>query len=134
MIDEFPTPDITFVGEQDGPAERRLKEALAVVLGLGPSVRRAYLARVRTDGATAGVMLALLTDDAEDSEKLVAQAGKTFAALFNAKASLDVIFLDGRKDAEIRKVCAPFFEREEWHLRRHPCKKDVNGRDEPGHG
>ena len=114
MIDEFPTPDITFVGEQDGPAERRLKEALAVVLGLDPSVRRAYLARVRYDRTTSGVMLALLTDDEEDSEKLVTQAGKTFAALFNARASLDVIFLDAGKDIEIRKVCAPFFEREEW--------------------
>ena len=114
MIDEFSTPDITFVGEQDGPAERRLKEALAVVLGLDASVRRAYLARVRYDRTSSGVMLALLTDDEEDSEKLVAQAGKTFAALFNASASLDVIFLDGGKDVEIRKVCAPFFVREEW--------------------
>ena len=112
MIDEFPTPDITFLGEQDGRAERRLKEALAVVLGLDPSVRRAYLARVRTDATTCGVMLALLTDDEEDSEKLVTQAGRTFAALFNAKASLDVIFLDRAKDVEIRKVCAPFFQRE----------------------
>jgi len=112
VIDEFPTPDIAFVGEQDGPAERRLKEALAVVLGLDPSVRRAYLARVLYDGTISGVMLALLTDDEQDSEKLVAQAGRTFAALFNAKASLEVIFLNGKKDVEIRKVCAPFFERE----------------------
>ncbi len=113
MIDEFPTSDITFVGEQDGPAERRLKEALAVLFGLDASVRRAYLARVRNDGSTSGAMLALLTDDEEDSEKLVAQAGRTFAALFNARASFDVVFLDGRKDIEIRKVCPPFFERAE---------------------
>ena len=112
MIDEFSRPDIAFVGEQDGAAERRLKEALAVVLGLDPSVRRAYLARVLYDGTISGMMLALLTDDEQDSEKLVAQAGRTFAALFNAKASLEVIFLDGKKDVEIRKVCAPFFKRE----------------------
>ena len=112
MIDEFPAPDITFLGEQDGPAERRLKEALAVVLGLDANVTRAYLARVLHDGKTSGVMLALLTADGRDSEELVAQVGKAFAALFNARANLDVVFLDGEKDADIRKVCPPFFDRE----------------------
>ena len=111
MIDEFATPDITFLGEQDGPAERRLKEALGVVLGLDRSVIRAYLARVLYDGKASGVMLALLTDDGEDSEKLVAQAGKAFAALFNTKENLDVIFLCEQKDAEISKVCPPFYAR-----------------------
>ncbi|MGZ3323258.1 MAG: enhanced serine sensitivity protein SseB C-terminal domain-containing protein [Xanthobacteraceae bacterium] len=111
MIDEFTTPDITFLGEQDGPAERRLKEALGVVLGLDRTVIRAYLARVLYDGKTSGVMLALLTDDGEDSEKLVAQAGRTFAALFNTRSNLDVIFLSAEKDAEISQVCAPFYSR-----------------------
>jgi len=111
MIDEFATPDITFLGEQDGPAERRLKEALGVVLGLDRSVIRAYLARVLYDGKASGVMLALLTDDGEDSEKLVAQAGKAFAALFNTRENLDVIFLCEEKDAEISKVCPPFYAR-----------------------
>ncbi len=111
MIDEFTTPDIAFLGEQDGPAERRLKEALAVVLGLDARVTRAYLARVLHDGRTSGVMLALLTDDEGDSEKLVAQAGKIFAAMFNTRAQLDVIFLTGGKDAEIRRVCQPFYDR-----------------------
>lgn len=110
MIDEFTAPDITLLGEQDGPDERRLKEALGVVLGLDRTVIRAYLARVLYDGRTSGVMLALLTDG-DDSEKLVAQAGRTFAALFNSKASLDVIFLSEEKDVEIRKVCPPFFAR-----------------------
>ena len=114
MIDEFATPDITFLGEQDGPAERRLKEALGVVLGLDRSVIRAYLARVLYDGKASGVMLALLTDDGEDSEKLVAQAGKAFAALINTRENLDVIFLSEEKDAEISKVCPPFYARRAW--------------------
>jgi hypothetical protein len=114
MIDEFATPDITFLGEQDGTAERRLKEALGVLLGLDRSVIRAYLARVLYDGKASGVMLALLTDDEEDSAKLVAQAGKTFAALFNTRENLDVIFLCEEKDAEISKVCPPFYARRAW--------------------
>ena len=114
MIDEFTTPDITFVGEQDGPAERRLKEALGVVLGLDRTVIRAYLASVLYDGKISGVMLALLTDEEQDSEKLVAQAGRTFAALFNTRANLDIIFLSAEKNAEISKVCPPFYARRAW--------------------
>lgn len=111
MIDEFTTPEITVLGEQDGPAERRLKQALGVVFGLDRSVIRAYLARVRYDGKTESVMLALLTDDKEDSEKLVAQAARTFAALFNTRDDLDIIFLTDEKHAEISKVCPPFYAR-----------------------
>ena len=120
MIDEFTAPDITFLGERDGPAERRLKEALGVVLGLDRSVIRAYLARVLHDGKASGVMLALLTDDGEDSEKLVAQAGRTFAALFNTRANLDVIFLSEERDAEIRRVCPPFYARRAYAADSHP--------------
>jgi hypothetical protein len=111
LIDQFATPDIRFLGEQDGPAERRLKEALAVVLGLDPSLIRAYLARVLYDSKTTGVILGLLTSEEEDSEKLATQAGKTFAAMFNARAQLDIIFLNHAQDAEIAKVCPPFFAR-----------------------
>jgi len=111
LLDQFVIPEITFLGEQDGPAERRLKEALAVLLRLDPTVTRAYLARVLYDGKTGGVMLGLLTDDERDNEKLVEQVGKAFAALFNTSAHLDIIFLSEEKDAEIRKTCPPFYNR-----------------------
>lgn len=105
MVDQFVTPDITFLGEQDGPAERRLKEALSVLLRLDQTVIKAYLARVLYDGKTVGVMLGLLTDDEKDNEKLIEQVGKAFAALFNTSAHLDIVFLSEAKDAEIRKTC-----------------------------
>ncbi len=111
MLHQCPAPDITFLGEQDGPAEQRLKEALAVLLGLGATVTRAYLARVRYDDKTSGVMLGLLTDDERNSEQVAGQMGKTFAVLLNTKASLDIVFLDGERDAEIRKACPPFYDR-----------------------
>ena len=111
MLHQFTTPEVTFLGEQDGPAERRLKEALSVLLGLGATVTRAYLARVRYDDKTSGVMLGLLTDDERNSEKVAGQMGRTFEALFNTKTHLDIMFLDDERDAEIRKACAPFYDR-----------------------
>ena len=111
MLQQFTAPEVTFLGEQDGPAERRLKEALAVLLGLGASVTRAYLARVVYDDKTSGVMLGLVTDDERNSDKVASQMGKTFAALFNTKTHLDIMFLDRARDAEIRKACTPFYDR-----------------------
>ncbi len=111
MIHSLSAADITFLGEQDGPAEQRLKEALAVLLGLGASVTRAYLARVVYDGKTSGVMLGLLADDGKDCDKLAGQIGKTVTALFNTSADLDIVFLNNERDAEIRKACPPFYDR-----------------------
>jgi hypothetical protein len=111
LIHPLSSADVTFLGEQDGPAERRLKEALAVLLGLGASVTRAYLARVAYNDKTSGVMLGLLTDDDRDCEKLAGQIGKTVAALFKTSADLDIVFLNNERDAEIRKACPPFYDR-----------------------
>jgi SseB protein C-terminal domain len=110
-IEEFPVPEIEFFGEQDGPIERRLKKALAAQLGRDPTVQRAYLARVRANGTEDGVMLALLTEDDEDSEALVEQAGAIFASIFNAKSHLDILFLSDERDVDIRRVCAAFYQR-----------------------
>ena len=111
MIHPLSSADITFLGEQDGPAEQRLKEALAVLLGLGASVTRAYLARVAYNDKTSGVMLGLLTNDDRDCERLAGQIGKTVAALFKTSADLDIVFLNNERDAEIRKACPPFYDR-----------------------
>jgi hypothetical protein len=111
LLHQFTTPEVTFLGEQDGPAEQRLKEALSVLLGLGATVTRAYLARVRYDDKTSGVMLGLLTEDERNSEKVAGQMGRTFEALFNTKTHLEIMFLDDERDAEIRKACAPFYDR-----------------------
>ncbi|THD51038.1 MAG: hypothetical protein E8A46_16715 [Bradyrhizobium sp.] len=116
MLHQFSVPDITFLGEQDGPAEQRLKEALAVLLRLDATVTRAYLARVIYDGSTSGVMLGLLTDDEEESPKLAEQLGKAFAVLFNTEDHLDIVFLSGELDAEISDACPPFYDR---HAGRH---------------
>jgi hypothetical protein len=76
-----------------------------------PTVERAYLARVRYDGKTDGVVLGLLTDGDDESAPLVEQVGAAFASIFNGKAHLDIIFLTDRHDTDIRLVCAAFYQR-----------------------
>ena len=110
MLHHFSATDITFIGEQDGAHEQRLKEAISVLLDLNATVARAYLARVRyDDGTTGGVMLGLVTFDKKESGKLALQMDRVFGALFNTEAHLDVVFLDDEGEARIRKACQPFY-------------------------
>jgi hypothetical protein len=109
--EQFPVLDIEFLGEQEGAVERQLKDALAALLRRDPTVDRAYLARVRYDGTTDGVVLGLLTDGDDESEALIKQVGAAFAAIFNGAAHLDIIFLTDQRDTEIRRVCAASYER-----------------------
>lgn len=111
MLRQFSASDVIFLGEQDGPPEQRLKEALAVLFRLNATVTRAYLARVVYGGTTSGVMLGIVADDEEDNEKLVRQLERAFAALFNTEAHLDIVFLNNERDAEIGKACPPFYDR-----------------------
>lgn len=110
MLQQFSPSDIMFIGEQDGAPERRLKEAISVLLDLNATVTRAYLARVSyDDGTTASVMLGLLTRDRQKSSKLALQMERTFGALFNTPAHLDIMFLDDDGDSRISKTCRPFY-------------------------
>ena len=105
MLHQFPASDITFIGEQDGAPEQRLKEAISVLLDLNATVARAYLVRA----STGGVMLGLVTHDKKESGKLALQMDRAFGALFKTAAHLDVVFLDDEGDAKIRKSCQPFY-------------------------
>jgi hypothetical protein len=115
LLHQFSTSNITFIGEQDGAHERRLKEAISVLLDLDATVTRAYLVRASYGGTTGGAVLGLLTRDRRESGKLALQMDRVFGALFNTDAHLDVVFLDDEGDARMRKACAPFYN----HLARY---------------
>ena len=86
MLHQFSTSAVSFIGEQDGARELRLKEAISVLLDLSATVTRAYLVRASTGGITGGVMLGLVTHDKKD-----------------------VVFLDDEADALVRESCPPFY-------------------------
>jgi hypothetical protein len=105
LLHQFSTSAVSFIGEQDGARELRLKEAISVLLDLSATVARAYLVRANAGG----VMLGLVTHDKKESGKLASQMDRAFGALFNTEAHLEVVFLDDESDARIRKTCAPFY-------------------------
>ena len=111
MLHQFSATSITFIGEQDGAHERRLKEAIAVLLDLDTTVARAYLVRASHDGVAGGAVLGLLTHDRQESGKLALQMDRVFGALFNTETHLDVVFLDDEGDARIQRTCSPFYDR-----------------------
>ena len=110
MLHRFSASDFLFLGKQDDAHERRLKEAITVLLDLNAGVARAYLARTRyDDGTPGGVLLGLLTRDRQENGLLALQMDRAFGALFNTEAHLDVVFLDDVGDARIRQSCRPFY-------------------------
>ena len=111
MLDQFSSTGITFMGDQDGRHERRLKEAITVLLDLDTTVARAYLLRASYAGETGRAMLVLLTDDRKQNGPLALRMDRVFGALLNTEMHLDVVFLDDEADARIRKSCVPFYDR-----------------------
>ena len=102
-------PHLRFFGEQDGPPERELKERLAQFFQHDQSVMAAYLATVAPDAQVpVNVALCLRTQFGSDPG-LAEKVGRIFATMFGPREHLDIIFLDDEQEAELAKVCSPFF-------------------------
>lgn len=110
------TPPLEFLGDADGPAEQRLKTALAELLRRHAGVTRAYLARVRHDGTGESMALGLRTSGA-DNEQLVAEIGRIVTATLDAGARLDITFLSAEQHNAIHQVCRAFYLRQNSRLR-----------------
>jgi hypothetical protein len=107
--EEIRVPRCEFLGEQDGPSERLLKEKLADFFGRDRSVSRAYLVRVAFgEGKNVSVVLGLRTQFGPD-KGMVEKVGAIFASVFNAKEHLDIMFLTDGQETQLVKVCRPFF-------------------------
>ena len=100
---------VRFIGEQDGPFEMELKASLISMFSQRADVRRAYLARVEMDGQGS---VALCLSSVQDADReIVSAVAKIFASLFSASESVEVIFVEESREAELMRVCEPFFAR-----------------------
>lgn len=102
-------PDfLKFVGEQDGPRERRLKDALVPFFQGDGVVRSAYLAILET-GEGRSVGLCLKADPLPD-ESYPGRIAELFVRVMGPGGSLDVLFLQGDQETELARVCRPFYQ------------------------
>jgi hypothetical protein len=108
-MEELGVGKVRFLGEQDGPAEKFLKDQLIALFGGTASVMRAYLARVNLGGGTGvSVILGLRTQHGAD-KALAERVGSIFGSVFSATEYLDIVFLTGEQETELAKVCKAFF-------------------------
>lgn len=107
---ELRVPAVVFLGEQDGPTEQLLKDRLSEFFKRDLSVYVAYLARASFGGQTS-VVLCLKTQFGPD-RGLAEKIGMIFKTVFNAQVHLDIMFPSAAQEAELAKVCKPFFTSE----------------------
>jgi hypothetical protein len=107
--EEILLPNISFIGEQKGAPEDKLKNALINFFQRDKSVAKAYLAKIG-GGQNVNVALCLRTQFGID-RGMVEKIGTIFATVFNSKEHLDIIFLNDHQEKDIVKVCQPFFEK-----------------------
>jgi hypothetical protein len=102
---------VTFIGEQDGPAERDLKDRFVEVLSGEPVVRRAYLACAEHgDGSGVHITLCLKCSPRAEDVSLLPKLAGIFGSMFNSQEHLDIRFLEDNEEHDLRSVCVPFYE------------------------
>ena len=98
---------IVFLREQVGESESLLKEALSSVFCCHEDEVRCYLARVSIDGKESVSLC--IKSGANPDANLMEKIGATFQALFSSSERLDIVWLGRDQEAELLKVCSPFF-------------------------
>jgi hypothetical protein len=108
-VENYVATTVHFVGEQDGPPERELKEHLATLLKLEKAVHRAYLARVRYNNRENYDVALCLRATNPDAKQINDRVGRVFAGIFRRDAYLDVLFLSEKQESELLDVCPAFY-------------------------
>ena len=101
---------VRFVGEQDGPSERRLKECFVEHFRKQATVERAYLALAdHGDGKRAHVTLAIRSSSGEDPT-LIRKLQSIFSSMFSSHEHLDMMFIQEDEEHQLQGVCKPFYQ------------------------
>jgi hypothetical protein len=102
-------PDVTFITEQDGDAERELKSRLTEHFKSYLRLNEAYLVRVRY-GSSPEIKVALCLDTGGKVDaELVQAAASEFPRIFGSHESLDIMFLKPEERERISAVAKSFY-------------------------
>jgi hypothetical protein len=108
--DQYYVPSVTFVVEQDGEPEQRLKNRLCEHFEQNSSLTEAFLVRV-TYGTSRDLKVALCLIASNRDTELVRAAASEFAKIFGSHESLDVMFLNPKQQQQVARVAKPFYRR-----------------------
>jgi hypothetical protein len=101
---------VEFLGEHGGTGGDDLARALILEFATRPGIQRAYLAHVafETDAKPAPA-LCVVSD--RPSDDVVRRVGEIFSRLFAKDVFPDILFISQEQEAELKKVCRPFYAR-----------------------
>ena len=102
---------VEFLGEQSGSVEDLLKRDLILEFATRPDIQRAYLAKVGFQPQNeTSVALCVVSTRPED-RSLIMRVGEIFRRRFAQEVAPDILFLTADQEADIARVCAPFYSR-----------------------
>jgi hypothetical protein len=104
----FVVRKIQYLAEQDGPIEQQLKAEWRDVLQR-LSVPSAYLVRVQLPELSTSSVALMLSKGPLDDAKVVAALMPSFKTTMAASQFVDIIFMTQQQEAEVVKVCKPFW-------------------------
>ena len=104
---------VEFLGEQSGSVEDLLRRDLIFEFATRPDIRRAYLARVGFQPDTETSVAVCIVSKRPDDRSLVIRIGDIFRRRFGKDAVLDVLFLTADQEADVGRVCRPFYSARE---------------------
>jgi hypothetical protein len=109
ILEELNVKRIYFAGEQDGPAERKLKDQLVSLMRAEPSVKSAFLAKIHFGDPESFTVCLCIEPVGGPDKKIVEKAAAVFKSMAPSTAHLDIIFPSADQQVELSKVCKPFF-------------------------
>jgi hypothetical protein len=109
IFEESSFKRIYFLAEQDGPAERKLKDQLVSLFRAQASVKSAYLAKIHFADPKSFTVCRCIEAVGGPDKKIVEKAAAVFKSLAPSTAHLDIIFPSADQPVERSKVCKPFF-------------------------
>jgi len=98
-----------FLGERSGIVENTLKRELILEFATRPDIRRGYLASARFQSQTEPSLVLGIVSSRPDDQSLVMRVGEIFRRQFPKDASLDILFLTPEQEADLARVCRPFY-------------------------
>jgi hypothetical protein len=88
-----------------------LKRDLILEFTARPDIQRAYLAKVGFQPQNETSVALCLVSTRPDDQSVVMRVGEIFKRRFAQEVARDILFLTAEQEADIARVCSPFYNR-----------------------